>query len=195
MIKRNLIFSEQPRRPIAALQILLFLSKTINRFIKEKYIVRQNFYLSINFQRRDDLFPWTLLFIVVDDSTCVRLFSFSFFLPRSLLLSLSPYRSVSLLARCRHNRFQNTTTHGLRAVACCTFLHHLFLIVLPFQSVPSLRRNRRPSTGTWSRRFSQLAPPSGDRQLSREAEQNCVFRGGVHDVPQGVKRPCYVTPR
>lgn len=123
----------------------------------------------------------------------VRLFSF--FLPRSLLLSLSPYRSASLLARCRHNRFQNTTTHGLRAAACCTFLH-LFLIVLPFQSVPSLRRNRRPSTGTWSRRLSQPAPPSGDRQLSREAERNGIFRGGEHqDVPQGVKKPCYVTPR
>lgn len=107
-------------------------------------------------------------------TVCVCVFSLSFFLPHYLLLSLSPCRFASSLARYRHNRFQNPTTHGLRAVAaaCCTF-HHLFLIVLPFQSVPSLRWNRRPFTGTWSRRSSQPAPSSGDRQLSREAERRC----------------------
>lgn len=54
------------------------------------------------------------------------------------------------------------------------YLLLIILSALAFQSVPSLRRNRQPFTGTWSR-SSQPGPPSGDRYLSRSRTVATVF--------------------
>lgn len=163
-------------------------------------------YPSINFiERCDDLLSyWMFLFIVVD-RICMRALSpslsqslLSIFL--SIFLSLShPYSASSFV--------QWWSVVGAidfkirRRMACAPSPPPVVPLpppshrpALPFQSVPSLRWNRRPSTGTWSRRSSQPALPSGDRQLSLAKRNDGVSRDG--DVPQGVKRvPRYVTPR